>query len=199
MEFVCYHRDRPGSRALREELVEAHRSYMDRYATDPSARGPVSSGDPLAGSAHVVDLPGAADARAFAFDEPDYRAGAYRDVLLRRWGDTLGRTRWEFPGRGRDDGDRYLGLGLGSGETTDLAVPSGRDHGSGGYGPLPSDDGAARLGTAALVRAPDRSAHRAVVRRHRGRPMGARGPPLSVGVPELDDPGRRRRSRPPRR
>ncbi|MGV9304463.1 hypothetical protein ACWDLG_13930 [Nonomuraea sp. NPDC003727] len=33
---------------------------------------------------HIVDLPDAATARAFVFDEPDYQAGVYRDVVLRR-------------------------------------------------------------------------------------------------------------------
>jgi hypothetical protein len=32
MEFFCYHRDRPGSVALREELLEQHWSCMDQYA-----------------------------------------------------------------------------------------------------------------------------------------------------------------------
>lgn len=32
MEFLCCHRDRPGSAALRDELVAQHWSYMDRYA-----------------------------------------------------------------------------------------------------------------------------------------------------------------------
>jgi osmotically-inducible protein OsmY len=53
-----------------------------------------------------VDLPDPAAARAFAFDEPYYQAGVYRDVLLRRWHNSLGRTMWDFPeavryGRGR--------------------------------------------------------------------------------------------------
>jgi hypothetical protein len=30
MEFFCYHRDRPGSAALRDELLEQHWAYMDR-------------------------------------------------------------------------------------------------------------------------------------------------------------------------
>ena len=33
----------------------------------------------------IVGLPDPAAARAFAFDEPNYQAGVYRDVLLRRW------------------------------------------------------------------------------------------------------------------
>lgn len=45
MEFFCYHRDRPGSLALRERLVEQHGSYMDRYAKELIARGPTFSND----------------------------------------------------------------------------------------------------------------------------------------------------------
>ena len=103
MEFFCYHRDRPGSAALRDELLEEHWSYMDRYAAEMIARGPTfdRDGDTATGSVHIVDLPDPAAARAFAFDEPNYQAGVYRDVLLRRWRNVLGRTMWDFPG-GRD-------------------------------------------------------------------------------------------------
>ena len=163
MEFFCYHRDRPGSLSLREELTEAHWSYMDRYAAELIARGPTfaSDGETPTGSVHIVDLPDPAAARAFAFDEPNYQAGAYRDVLLRRWRNLLGRTMWDFPG-GRTGGDRYLVLGLGTGEAADLAVPADRDDLI-AYGPLLSDDGTAWLGTAALVRAPDPDRARAVL------------------------------------
>ncbi len=40
MEFFCYHRDRPSSVALRDELLEEHWSYMDRYSREMIARGP---------------------------------------------------------------------------------------------------------------------------------------------------------------
>ncbi|MFI7543931.1 YciI family protein [Actinoplanes sp. NPDC049599] len=155
MEFFCYHRDRPGAAALRDVLLEDHWSYMDRYAAELIARGPTFAGDgdhePPTGSVHIVDLPDPAAARAFAFDEPNFQAGVYRDVLLRRWRNTLGRTMWDFPG-GRTGGNRYLVLGLGAGEPADLALPAGRD-GLIAYGPLLCDDGDAWLGTAALVRA----------------------------------------------
>jgi hypothetical protein len=39
---------------------------------------------------HIVGLPDPAAARAFAFDEPGYQAGVYRDVLLCRWRNLLG-------------------------------------------------------------------------------------------------------------
>lgn len=161
MEFFCYHRDRPGSGALRDDLLEAHWSYMDSYAAELIARGPTLDGDTATGSVHIADLPDAAAARAFAFDEPNYQAGVYRDVLIRRWRNTLGRTMWDFPG-GRTGGDRFLVLGLGAGEPADLDVPAGRAEPI-AYGPLLSDDGTAWLGTAALVRAPDARAARDVL------------------------------------
>ena len=161
MEFFCYHRDRPGSLALREELVEQHWSYMDQYASELIARGPTFVGDTPTGSVHIVDLPDPAAARVFAFDEPNYQAGVYRDVLLRRWRNTLGRTMWDFRG-GRTGGNRYLVLGLGAGQAADLAVPPDRDELI-AYGPLLSDDGATWLGTAALVRAPDPHSARTVL------------------------------------
>jgi uncharacterized protein YciI len=153
MEFICYHRDRPGSLALRDELLEVHWSYMDRYAPAMIARGPTltAEGDTPTGSVHIVELADPAAARAFAFDEPNYQAGVYRDVLLRRWRNTLGRTMWDFPG-GPADGNRYLVLGLGTGQAADLAVPPDRDELI-AYGPLLSDSGAAWLGTAVLIRA----------------------------------------------
>ncbi|MFI9730845.1 YciI family protein [Streptomyces sp. NPDC052092] len=163
MEFFCYHRDRPGSLALREELLEQHWSYMDRYAKELIARGPTfaDNGETPTGSVHIVDLPDPAAARAFAFDEPGYQAGAYRDVLLRRWRNVLGRTMWDFPG-GPSGGNRYLVLGLGEGPTADLALPPDRD-GLVAYGPLLSDDGDTWLGTAVLLRATDPETARAVL------------------------------------
>jgi uncharacterized protein YciI len=163
VEFFCYHRDRRGSVPLREELLEEHWSYMDRYQAEMIARGPTlaGDGDTPTGSVHIVGLPDPAAARAFAFDEPNYQAGVYRDVLLRRWRNLLGRTMWDFPG-GRSGGNRYLVLGLGAGQDAGFDLPPDRDELI-AYGPLLSDNGATWLGTAALVRALDPAAARAVL------------------------------------
>jgi len=163
MEFLCYHRDRSGSVALRDELLEEHWSYMDRFAEEMIARGPTlaDDGDTPTGSVHILDLPDPAAARAFAFDEPNYQAGVYRDVLLRRWRNMLGRTMWDFPG-GRSGGNRYLVLGFGEGRAADLAVPADRG-GLIAFGPLLGDDGATWLGTAVLLRAPDAGTARAIL------------------------------------
>ncbi|MDL4773163.1 YciI family protein [Actinomadura xylanilytica] len=167
MEFFCYHRDRPGSVTLREELVEEHWSYMDGFEKELIARGPTlaGDGDTPTGSVHIVDLSDPAAARAFAFDEPGYQAGTYRDVLLRRWRNMLGRTMWDFPG-GRTGGNRFLVLGLGPEQGADLAVPSDQDELI-AFGPLLSDDGTTWLGTAVLVKAPDADTARAVLAPHR--------------------------------
>lgn len=167
MEFLCYHRDRVGSLALRQELLEDHWAYMDGYRAEMIARGPTfaADGDTPTGSLHIVDLPSPAAARAFAFDEPNYQAGVYRDVLLRRWYNLLERTMWNFVG-GREGGNRYLVLGFGAGQAVDLAVPSDRDELI-AYGPLLSDDGSAWLGTALLVRAAHPDDARAVLTQDR--------------------------------
>jgi uncharacterized protein YciI len=113
---------------------------------------------------HIVDLPDATAARAFAFDEPGYQAGAYRDVMIRRWRNRLGRTMWDFPG-GRSGGDRYLVIGLGPAPGAEPGLPSATDELI-AYGTLLSDDGTAWLGTAALVRAPGPDDARAVLAPH---------------------------------
>jgi uncharacterized protein YciI len=163
VEFFCYHRDRPGSVRLRLDLLEQHWSYMDGFQAEMIARGPTlaDDGDTPTGSVHIVSLPDPAAARAFAFNEPGYQAGVYRDVLLRRWHNVLGRTMWDFPG-GRAGGNRYLVLGLGAGPAADLALPPERDELI-AYGPLLSDSGATWLGTAALVQALDQDAARDIL------------------------------------
>jgi len=154
MEFFCFHRDRAGSTTLRTELVEQHWSYMDQFDARMIARGPTFTSDgSLTGSVHVLDLPDASAARAFAFDEPGYQAGAYRDVLLRRWQNTLGRTMWDFTGDCAGN-NRYLVLGFTSESATDATEPPPRDDLI-LFGPLLSDDAALVLGAAALLEAPD--------------------------------------------
>jgi uncharacterized protein YciI len=159
MEFFCYHRDRPGSLRLRRELLEQHWSYVDGYDAEMIARGPTldSDGETPTGSVHIVDLADPTAARAFAFDEPGYQAGVYRDVLLRRWRNLLGRTMWQFP-PGYTDDNRYLVLGLGAGQAVDESLPSGHDQQLIAYGPLLSDDATSWLGTAALIQATSPSA-----------------------------------------
>jgi len=146
MEFFVYHRDRPGSGPLRDTMLEQHWSYMDGFQDRMIARGPTLTpdGETATGSVHIVDLASPAEARAFAFDEPTYQAGVYRDVLLRRWHNVLGRTMWDYPG----DRAGFLVIGLGG-----HVAPPPSDRLI-AYGPLLSDRGDTQLGTAVIIQAP---------------------------------------------
>lgn len=153
MEFFCYHRDRPGSTPLRSQMVEQHWSYMDQFAASMVARGPTFTSDgTLTGSVHILDLPDPAAARTFAFEEPGYQAGAYRDVMLRRWHNALGRTMWDFSGS-RPGNNRYLVLGF-TMEPAAAATELPRRDELIVSGPLLSDDGSLVLGAAVLLEAP---------------------------------------------
>lgn len=110
MDYFFYCRDRDGTGQLRDRIVEEHWAFMDRFADGMIARGPTLTDDleDATGSVHIVDLPDAESARVFAFEEPNYVAGVYRAVIVRRFVDLLGRTMWDFPGP-RDEGrGRYL-------------------------------------------------------------------------------------------
>ncbi len=141
MEFFCYHRDRAGSGALRIGMVEEHWTYMDGFDGSLIARGPTFDADEtLTGSVHVIDLPDPTAARAFAFGEPCWQAGAYRDVLVRR-------TQWQQPYRGATSG--FLGIGFADPEPY-VEVRTPRPD-LAGFGPLLSDDGRRLLGAAVLA------------------------------------------------
>ena len=163
MEFFCYHRDRPGSVALRDELLEEHWSYMDRYATEMIARGPTfaatATRPPAACTSSTCPIP-PPPARSPSTSRTT-RPACTGTCCCAGGATLLGRTMWDFPG-GRTGGNRYLVLGLGTGQAADLAVPPDRDELI-AYGPLLSDDGASWLGTAVLVRAPDPDTARAVL------------------------------------
>ena len=175
MEFFFYCRGRPGTEALLEELAEAHWSFMDRYADAMLARGPTLTPDRASwtGSMHIVDLPDTQAARVFAFQEPFYRAGVYGEVLVRRWGNTLGRTMWDYPfqlggerrflviGRGRP-GVEAARQALAAAQRRWFDDPGHRDRFILG-GPLLADDGAGWVGSALLIQLGDRAAVEAMV------------------------------------
>ena len=168
MEFFFYCRDEPGTEALLDKHADAHWSFMDGYAAEIIARGPTTdlAGENHTGSMHMVDLPNAEAANVFAFKEPYYLAGAYGEVLKRRWRNVLGRTMWDFAGaEGRR---RFLIIGHGAdGIDTvhdDLVTRRRRYLQDGAYldrfierGPLLSDDGERWMGSVMLVELADRT------------------------------------------
>lgn len=162
VQYFCFQRDRLFAGPLRERLREAHWAYMDGFADQLVARGPVldAAGMEPVGGVHLIEVADAAAAQRFVFEEPHHQAGVHRDVVLRRWSNELGRTMWQFPAP--DPGQpRHLVLGLG-GEPHPGLPPIGPASLI-AFGPLLSDDGRVRLGSAALVQAPTAGAARAGV------------------------------------
>lgn len=170
LEFFFYCRDKPGTGALRERGAETHQSFMDTYADAMIARGPTMAEDGVTatGSMHIVDLPDAEAAWVFAYEEPNYKAGVYRSVMVSRWRNALGRTMWEFEGDALAN-RRFLVIAHGKPTLRDIAEELRDTHSrfllEGGTrehliacGPLLSDDGTGWNGTMMLVEYPDRTA-----------------------------------------
>ena len=102
LDFFVYSRDATGARALRDDdaLLEAHWSYMDRFAQSMIARGPTLADDraTATGSLHIVGLPTVDAAQQFIGQEPNNRAGLYAEHTVFIFENLLGRTMWEFTG-----------------------------------------------------------------------------------------------------
>jgi hypothetical protein len=156
------------------ELAEAHWSFVDRYADAMIARGPTladDDGESMTGSMHLVNLPDAAAAQEFAFEEPYCKAGVFEAVLIRRWGNMLGGTMWDFCGSG---GRRFPIIGHGApepsvrraglrGQQLDYLAACGYRDGIIACWPLLSDSGTEWLGTAMLVELEGRTAAEAMM------------------------------------
>jgi uncharacterized protein len=148
---------------LREELLEQHWSYMDRYRAQMIARGPAlaSDGGAPTGSVHIAGLPDPAAACAFAFDEPSYQARGVPGCAAAPVAQPAGAHHVGLP---RQPGrwSSVSGARSRRGPAAGLAMPPDRDELI-AYGPLLSGDGATWLGTAVLARARDPDAARAIL------------------------------------
>ncbi|MDQ7251556.1 YciI family protein [Dongia sedimenti] len=155
MEFVFYCRDKPNVGALLERNVEAHWSFMDRYADRLLTRGPTltDDGETHTGSLHIVRLDSVVETGTFAYEEPFYRAGVYDAVFIRRWHDRLGRPMRDF--KPDDDVPFYLILGHAEPPSSLAAMLGDRLAVYGWTQPL---DGGAWSGFAAILQAPSRQA-----------------------------------------
>jgi uncharacterized protein YciI len=154
MEFFVWGHDRPGGYEIKLGLTEEHWSFMDGYGEQLIARGPTLTGHDddaeTTGSLHIVDLPDEDAVRAFAFDEPYYRAGAFEAVDLYRFHNHSARTMWDFT-NAVPAYHRYLVI------TTDTSATTPSAHFI-VYGDLLTLDGQTRVGQAALVEAPTQQA-----------------------------------------
>jgi uncharacterized protein YciI len=162
LDFFVYSRDAAGTAALRDDqsLLEEHWSYMDRFAASMIARGPTLDTDreTATGSLHVLGLPSVDAAREFVALEPNNRAGVYREHLVLRFENLLGRSMWEFSGPAAES--RFLmiaGWRLGR-VVPAAALPAELRERLVLYGALTTLDGAEPVGVALALQAADRDA-----------------------------------------
>jgi len=157
-----YSRDAPHTAELRDDqkLLEEHWSYMDRFAESIIARGPTLATDreTATGSLHVLGLPSVDAAREFVALEPNNRAGVYREHLVWRFENLLGRSMWQFSGQAaeprfliiaRSRLSRSVSAASLSAELLERLIL---------YGALTTLDGAEPYGVALALQAPDRAA-----------------------------------------
>jgi uncharacterized protein YciI len=167
MDVLVYSRDAPGTAELRADgkLLEEHWSYMDGFGGSMIARGPTldAERESATGSLHVLALPSVDVAREFVALEPNNRAGVYREHLVWRFENLLGRTMWEFPGRtaeprfliiGRSQCVRPVPLNSLSPELLERLIL---------YGALTTLEGDEPAGVALALEAPDREAVDALI------------------------------------
>jgi uncharacterized protein YciI len=151
VEFFVWGRDGVGGYDIKVRLNEEHWAFMDRYGEQLIARGPtLTSHDEDAettGSLHIVELADEDAVRAFAFEEPYYRAGAFEAVEIYRFHQQSGSTMWDFA-TAVDAYNRYLVI------TADTTAITPTEHVI-LHGDLFTLDGQTQVGQAALVEAPN--------------------------------------------
>jgi uncharacterized protein YciI len=167
LDFFVYSRDATDTADLRDdqELLEEHWSYMDRFAESMIARGPTLDTDreTATGSLHVLALPSVDAAREFVELEPNNRAGVYREHLVWRFENLLGRSMWEFSGQPPEP--RFLIISrsqLGRPVSAET-LPAELLERLFLYGALSTLDGAEPVGVALAFQAPDRKAVDALI------------------------------------
>jgi uncharacterized protein YciI len=167
VDFFVYSRDAADTADLRDdrELLEEHWSYMDRFTESMIARGPTLDTDreTATGSLHVLALPSVDAAREFVALEPNNRAGVYREHLVWRFENLLGRSMWEFSGQPTES--RFLIIGRSHRGRPVLAetLPAELLERLVLYGALTTLDGAEPVGVALALQAPDREAVDALI------------------------------------
>jgi uncharacterized protein YciI len=165
LDFFVYSRDAADSAGLREELLEEHWSYMDRFAELMIARGPTLDADreTATGSLHVLALPSIEEAHEFVALEPNNRAGVYREHSVWRFENLLGRSMWEFPDHtaelrflliGRSHLPRPVSAATLPAELLERLIL---------YGALSTLDGGETAGVALALQAPNREAVDALI------------------------------------
>lgn len=96
-DYLVHARDATGIGDGLLKLASVHWDYIDRFAPQLIARGPLLSqnGQNHAGSIHIIRSESISAAHRFANEEPYSQAGFYSSITVTPFMNLLGRTMWE--------------------------------------------------------------------------------------------------------
>lgn len=99
MEFHIQLIDDDAHPERRQQSRDDHWQYFDDHVDNFVARGATRSDDmtTFLSSVVFVDFPDWDAVRHFAANEPNNLNGVYKEVIIRRWGNGLGRIQRDFP------------------------------------------------------------------------------------------------------
>lgn len=87
MLFAIICTDKPDSAAIRAQTRPDHLAYLNAHAAHIYCAGPTldDGGETMNGSVLMMDFPDLAQARAFADNDPYFKAGLFDSVTVRPW------------------------------------------------------------------------------------------------------------------
>lgn len=87
MLYMFHCTDKAGAAEIRGANRAAHLEYLEANAARLSAAGPLLSddGQGMVGSLLIVECADAAEAQAFADNDPYAKAGLFQSVVIRPW------------------------------------------------------------------------------------------------------------------
>ena len=87
MHWLIKCRSKPGTDALREATIDAHRAFLDGYPDETWYSGPLFSDDNknAHGSLRLIEFPDREAALAYINADPYTKAGIFQSITVERW------------------------------------------------------------------------------------------------------------------
>lgn len=90
MVYLIHCLDKPDHLQVRLDNRDAHLAYLDHYAPQVIAAGPlISDEEVMQGSVLIMDFPDRAAVEAFCAEDPYQLAGLFERVHISRWKQVL--------------------------------------------------------------------------------------------------------------
>ena len=90
MRVALMTRDKPGALQVRLDTREAHLAYIKETGVVEMAGPFLDEAGQMCGSMIVLDVADLAAARAWAENDPYYKAGLFSDVRIQEWKKVIG-------------------------------------------------------------------------------------------------------------